>query len=157
MQACLLQQCYHGSRLINSGGVRSAVKRELHFWPACLNNASTRQQCMSLWVALWLPCEPGLANQPLDGQFGYCLLQNRSQRCFFDGCYKVVMRPLPSAEEVLPWKLIGRATACVPVAASCTAAGAHRTACAPQATKRVVPYLFVRGDGVILVSPPLRS
>lgn len=26
-----------------------------------------------------------------------------------------------------------------------------------QATKRVVPYLFVRGDGVILVSPPLRS
>mmetsp|Transcript_394 Transcript_394/g.1171 ORF Transcript_394/g.1171 Transcript_394/m.1171 type:complete len:98 (-) Transcript_394:334-627(-) len=26
-----------------------------------------------------------------------------------------------------------------------------------KATKRVVPYLFVRGDGVILVSPPLRS
>lgn len=42
-------------------------------------------------------------------------------------------------------------------AASCTAAGAYRAACAPQATKRVVPYLFVRGDGVILVSPPLRS
>lgn len=26
-----------------------------------------------------------------------------------------------------------------------------------KATKRVVPYLFVRGDGVILISPPLRS
>jgi U6 snRNA-associated Sm-like protein LSm3 len=27
----------------------------------------------------------------------------------------------------------------------------------PQTQKRSVPYLFVRGDGVILVSPPLRS
>ena len=26
-----------------------------------------------------------------------------------------------------------------------------------QTNKRMVPYLFVRGDGVILVSPPLRS
>ncbi|EFJ12023.1 hypothetical protein SELMODRAFT_107803 [Selaginella moellendorffii] len=26
-----------------------------------------------------------------------------------------------------------------------------------KTTKRQVPYLFVRGDGVILVSPPLRS
>lgn len=30
--------------------------------------------------------------------------------------------------------------------------------CEPlQTNKRMVPYLFVRGDGVILVSPPLRS
>jgi hypothetical protein len=27
----------------------------------------------------------------------------------------------------------------------------------PQTNKRMLPYLFVRGDGVILVSPPLRS
>jgi U6 snRNA-associated Sm-like protein LSm3 len=26
-----------------------------------------------------------------------------------------------------------------------------------QTQKRMVPYLFVRGDGVILVSPPLRA
>ncbi|KAL4423439.1 hypothetical protein ABPG77_005391 [Micractinium sp. CCAP 211/92] len=26
-----------------------------------------------------------------------------------------------------------------------------------KTNKRMVPYLFVRGDGVILVSPPLRS
>ncbi|KAG4997066.1 hypothetical protein JHK84_028090 [Glycine max] len=26
-----------------------------------------------------------------------------------------------------------------------------------QTTKRTVPFLFVRGDGVILVSPPLRT
>ena len=26
-----------------------------------------------------------------------------------------------------------------------------------QTTKRMVQYLFVRGDGVILVSPPIRS
>lgn len=26
-----------------------------------------------------------------------------------------------------------------------------------QTNKRVIPYLFVRGDGVILISPPLRS
>ena len=26
-----------------------------------------------------------------------------------------------------------------------------------QTTKRQVPFLYVRGDGVILVSPPLRS
>ena len=30
-------------------------------------------------------------------------------------------------------------------------------ACLLQTNKRMVPYLFVRGDGVILVSPPLRS
>lgn len=29
--------------------------------------------------------------------------------------------------------------------------------CSLQTNKRMVPYLFVRGDGVILVSPPLRS
>lgn len=27
----------------------------------------------------------------------------------------------------------------------------------PQTHKRVIPFLFVRGDGVVLVSPPLRS
>lgn len=27
----------------------------------------------------------------------------------------------------------------------------------PQTNKRVIPYLFVRGDGIILVSPPLRT
>ncbi|XP_066307556.1 sm-like protein LSM3B [Miscanthus floridulus] len=26
-----------------------------------------------------------------------------------------------------------------------------------RATKRTIPFLFVRGDGVILVSPPLRT
>jgi len=26
-----------------------------------------------------------------------------------------------------------------------------------QTTKRTVPFLFVRGDGMILVSPPLRT
>ena len=26
-----------------------------------------------------------------------------------------------------------------------------------QASKRVVPFLYVRGDGVILVSPPIRT
>lgn len=26
-----------------------------------------------------------------------------------------------------------------------------------KTTKRKVPYLFVRGDGVILISPPLRT
>lgn len=26
-----------------------------------------------------------------------------------------------------------------------------------QTSKRMVPYLFVRGDGVILISPPLRT
>lgn len=26
-----------------------------------------------------------------------------------------------------------------------------------KTNKRVVPYLFVRGDGVILISPPLRA
>ena len=30
-------------------------------------------------------------------------------------------------------------------------------ACAMQTNKRVVPFLFVRGDGVILISPPLRQ
>jgi len=29
--------------------------------------------------------------------------------------------------------------------------------CPPQTQKRQLPYLFVRGDGVILVSPPLRQ
>ena len=29
--------------------------------------------------------------------------------------------------------------------------------CLLQTNKRVIPYLFVRGDGVILVSPPLRT
>lgn len=27
----------------------------------------------------------------------------------------------------------------------------------PQTQKRTIPFLFVRGDGVILISPPLRS
>ena len=32
-----------------------------------------------------------------------------------------------------------------------------RLACHLQTNKRMVPYLFVRGDGVILISPPLRT
>ncbi|KAL6515446.1 Sm-like protein lsm3b [Orobanche hederae] len=35
--------------------------------------------------------------------------------------------------------------------------GIRYTGCGATTTRRTVPFLFVRGDGVILVSPPLRT